>query len=49
MREVPVTEAVGMVLGHDITRIIPGREKCRAFQKGHIIKNEDVPQLLDLG
>lgn len=49
MREVPVTEAVGMVLGHDITRIIPGREKCLAFQKGHIIKNEDVPQLLDLG
>jgi len=36
MREVPVREAVGMTLCHDITKIIPGREKTRAFRKGHI-------------
>jgi molybdenum cofactor synthesis domain-containing protein len=49
MRKVPVTEAVGMVLCHDITQIIPGRVKGRAFRKGHIISSDDVPKLLDLG
>lgn len=49
MRKVPVEEAVGLVLCHDITQIIPGQLKRRAFQKGHIIKKEDIPRLLDLG
>lgn len=49
MREVPVTEAEGMILCHDITKIIPGREKGRAFRKGHIIRSEDIPRLRDLG
>lgn len=49
MRKVPVTEAVGMVLCHDITRIIPGREKGRAFRRGQVITPGDVPTLLDLG
>ena len=49
MRKVPVAEAVGMSLGHDITRIIPGREKGRAFQKGHVITPADVSKLKDLG
>ncbi len=49
MRKVPVTEAVGMMLCHDVTRIIPGREKGRAFRKGHVIMAEDVPRLQALG
>jgi len=49
MREVPITEAVGLTLCHDITKIVPGREKCRAFRKGHVIRSEDVPLLRDLG
>lgn len=49
MREVPVKEAVGLVLCHDITKIVPGLEKGRAFRKGHVIRNEDVPRLLDMG
>lgn len=49
MREVPVTEAVGLVLAHDVTRIVPGREKGRAFRKGHVIQSEDISSLLDLG
>jgi len=36
-------------LCHDITRIIPGEFKGRAFKKGHIIQKEDVEKLLDLG
>lgn len=49
MRKVPVTEAAGMVLCHDITRIIPGREKGRAFRRGQVITPGDIPVLLDLG
>jgi molybdenum cofactor synthesis domain-containing protein len=49
MKTVAVEEAVGMVLGHDVTRIVPDQFKGRAFRKGHIITAEDVPQLLDIG
>ncbi|MBP7332214.1 MAG: molybdopterin-binding protein [Firmicutes bacterium] len=49
MRKVLVTEAAGMVLCHDITRIIPGREKGRAFRRGQVITPGDIPTLLDMG
>ncbi|MEG6523758.1 molybdopterin-binding protein [Desulfotomaculum sp. 1211_IL3151] len=49
MKIVPVQEAVGMVLCHDITQIIPGKFKGRAFKKGHVVKKEDIPKLLDIG
>lgn len=49
MQAIPVQEAVGRVLFHDITRIVPGEYKGRAFKKGHIIREEDVPELLNLG
>lgn len=49
MRKVPVEASVGMVLGYDITKIIPGRQKYRAFQRGHIITADDVPKLKDMG
>ena len=49
MKKVPVEKAVGMILCHDITRIIPGEFKGRAFKKGHIIQKEDVEKLLELG
>ncbi|AJD26282.1 molybdopterin-binding protein [Clostridium botulinum] len=49
MKKIPVKEAVGCVLCHDITQIIPGKIKDRAFKKGHIIREEDVPVLLSLG
>jgi molybdenum cofactor synthesis domain-containing protein len=38
-----------MVLGHDVTRIVPGKFKGRAFKRGHIIREEDLPLLLDIG
>ncbi len=46
---VPVDQAVGMVLPHDITEIVPGKFKGRAFKKGHIIRQEDVEHLKRLG
>jgi molybdenum cofactor synthesis domain-containing protein len=49
MKVLPVEEAVGTVLCHDITQIIPGKFKGRAFKKGHIIQQEDIPRLLDIG
>lgn len=49
MRKVRVEEAVGMVLCHDITKIVPGGYKGPAFRKGHVISEEDIPALLDLG
>ncbi len=48
-RLVPVEEAVGMVLPHDITEIVPGKKKGPAFKKGHVIRPEDVSRLKDLG
>ena len=49
MRSIPVEQAQGMVLCHDITRIVPGEGKGPAFRKGHIIEAEDIPSLLRLG
>ncbi|OAT84850.1 molybdopterin-binding protein [Desulfotomaculum copahuensis] len=49
MKKVPVADAVGHVLCHDITKIIPGEFKGAAFKKGHIIRTEDIPELLKLG
>jgi molybdopterin biosynthesis enzyme len=46
---VPVIEAVGTVLAHDITEIRPGEFKGRAFKKGHIVREEDVDHLRRLG
>lgn len=49
MRKVAVDQAIGLTLGHDITRIIPGKRKYRAFKRGHIIAAEDVNLLKDMG
>ena len=49
MKKVKVEKAVGMVLAHDITRIIPGKFKGVGFKKGHIVKKKDIPELKKLG
>lgn len=49
MKKVKTTEAVGQMLCHDITRIIPGVEKGPVFRKGHVITPEDIPLLLSVG
>ena len=46
---VPVEQAVGMVLPHDITEIVKDTFKGRAFKKGHIIRAEDIDHLRRLG
>ena len=42
-------DAVGQMLCHDITQIIPGEFKGPVFRKGHIITEEDIPVLLSVG
>jgi len=49
MKQIKVSDAVGMVLSHDITRIVPGEFKGRAFRKGHIVTEDDIPMLLNIG
>ncbi|MCX7794096.1 MAG: molybdopterin-binding protein [Thermodesulfovibrionales bacterium] len=48
IRTIPLSEAVGTVLAHDITEIREGF-KGRAFKKGHIIREEDIEHLRRLG
>jgi len=48
-KEVPVREAVGLVLPHDMTQILPGEFKGRLFKKGHVIREEDIEPLLSIG
>lgn len=49
MKKIKTIEAVGQVLCHDITQIVPGKFKGVAFKKGHVIREEDVNILLSLG
>lgn len=49
LKVIPVEQAVGMRLAHDITEIIPGGHKGPRFKRGHLIAREDVPRLLDVG
>lgn len=49
MKIIPVEESVGTVLCHDITRIVVGESKGPAFRRGHIVTDEDIPALLDIG
>jgi len=49
VRKIRIEDAVGMVLGHDVTQIIPGKYKGPRFKRGHKIKKEDIPEFLKIG
>lgn len=48
-KTIPIRDAVGTVLAHDITEIKPGQSKGRAFKKGHVIQEEDIRHFERLG
>ncbi len=48
-KTIPVEQAVGMVLPHDITEIVKDEFKGCAFKKGHVIREEDVEHLRRIG
>jgi hypothetical protein len=49
VRKIKIEDAVGMVLGHDVTQIIPGEYKGPRFKRGHLIREEDIPEFLKIG
>ena len=49
MKLIQTTDAVGHVLCHDLTQIIPGEFKGARFRKGHVVTQEDIPVLLSMG
>lgn len=49
LKKVPVDEAVGMVIPHDLTEIVRGEKKGPAFRKGHVIVEADIPHLKRIG
>ncbi len=49
MKKIKVEHAVGMVLAHDLTKIVPGQFKGVAFKRGHIVKEEDIEDLKNMG
>ena len=49
MKSIPVEKAVGLIICHDITEIVPGEHKRAAFKRGHVVTEEDIPHLLRLG
>jgi len=48
VKKINVENAVGRVLCHDITEMKDGF-KGAAFKRGHVIRDTDIPHLLDLG
>lgn len=49
LKVIPVEQAVGLPLAHDITEIVPGKHKGPAFRRGHIVRSGDISKLLDVG
>lgn len=52
MKEIPVRDAVGHIVPHDMTRIVIGEDdrfKGPAFKKGHVITKSDIELLLSMG
>lgn len=49
MKIIAIQDAVGMLLAHDMTEIIPGKSKGPRFKKGHMVSEEDIPHLLNMG
>ena len=48
MKKIKVEDAIGLELCHDITAMYPGF-KGPLFKRGHVIKEDDVSKLLDIG
>ncbi len=49
LKAIPIEQAVGKRLIHDMTRIIPGREKGPLFRKGQVVSAGDICRLQKMG
>ena len=48
-RLVDLDNAVGLVLAHDLTEVVPGQSKGPAFKKGHMVTEADLDRLARMG
>ncbi len=49
MKKIRVEDAVGQTLCHDMTAIMADGFKGVKFKRGHVIREEDIPELLNIG
>lgn len=49
MKCIRVEDAVGTVLAHDLTKIVPGGFKGAAFKKGYVLQQKDIEELKSMG
>lgn len=49
MKKIPVENAIGEAICHDMTAIMADGFKGVRFKRGHVITPEDIPILLDMG
>jgi molybdenum cofactor synthesis domain-containing protein len=49
LQKVRLEEAIGLILAHDVTKVVPGKFKGPVFRRGHVIREEDFPELLSIG
>lgn len=49
MKLIKTVDAVGHILCQDITKIVKDEFKGVAFKKGHVVRQEDIETLLDIG
>jgi hypothetical protein len=49
MKKIAVQQALGQTLCHDMTAIMADGFKGVRFKRGHVITEEDIPVLLDMG
>ncbi len=48
-KTIPVQDAQGLTIAHDMTEIIPGESKGPAFKKGHRVQAGDICRLMRMG
>lgn len=49
LKRIPVEEAIGKPLAHDITRVVPGEFKGPQYSRGYVVEPGDVCRLQQLG
>jgi hypothetical protein len=50
VRNIPVREAIGLSLSHDLTQIdVASGYKGARFRRGHVVSDDDIPALLSMG
>jgi molybdenum cofactor synthesis domain-containing protein len=49
VKKIKVEDAVGREICHDLTGILPDGKKGVVFRRGHVVREEDILQFLDIG